>query len=607
MLVKALVEQYLNATDNDLRYMVLRQDLTICEPVQDADLLVKKILLPVLLEETDPEIVELVSSQVYPQMTLKCIEKMNEAGTVLESQWFDGLIIEPLFEQIESKRTSFIVQTIRNVFKVVEGDGKKVASSTERYMRRLIAQMKGKKGERRNTVLYWDTLDLMISAYYDSVTRMSFEVLSDIFDMYEDRSDNTTNAALINSIKAATSSAVTKLLEREISDGLLETISSVWWQFHSVASRLFEHRLIPSLHAKASEPLMLALQTIWNFRPFYQVPSVEHSRPTLSDKAMAELQSAVAGLLNRASASDSNKEAPSSMQQELIIEDTEIDDEQQAYLDQLQADDDLQFDELDDDPSTSADEYNYEQITEKCSAILKSLHSDPPEPCSHGNLLPSLDDVKVSALSTEKDIQDVSRTAWAVLETETALPALLLSVDVLGQILQNNLAEIDCSRTCESLLLHMKQNKSFLQTIKVGNMTQTIDEGSTFRTMVYSTMLQIVTTRSVDYPVCCKVLIEALSRGVRDSDCTINQLSIRIIEALLQANYEAIRGIDPEWYNLTLLPRVAEIATKVSKKLQSRSEGRQDRAQHPAATAETVIDIVDRLHCLFDRQYPAIA
>lgn len=607
MLVKALIEQYLDTTDNDLRYMVLRQDLTICEPVQDVELLVQKVLLPVLLEETDPEIVELVSSQVYPQMALKCIEKMIEADTAEESRWFNDLVVEPLFERIETKRTSFIVQTIRNVLKVVEGTGCRAASPTERYIKQLIAQMKGKNGERRNTVLYWDTLDLMISVYYDPVTKMSFEVLSDIFDIYEDRSDNSSNTALINSIKVTTSGAVTKLLEREISDSLLEAISSVWWQFHSVADRLFERRLIPSLHAKAFEPLLLTLQTIYNLRPLYHIPSVEHNRPNLSDKTMAELQSAVTSLLDRAAASGSKKEALSSTQKVPIVEDTEIDDDQQAYLDELQADDDLEFEELEDDPSSSADEYSYEQIAEKCSAILKSLHQDSPESASPGNLLPNLDNVKVSALCTKQDIEDVSRTAWAVLETETALPALLLAVDILGQILQNNVAEIDCSRTCEALLQHMKQNKSFLQTIKVGSMTQTIDEGTTFRTMVYSTVLQIVTTRSLDYPVACKVLIEALSRGVRDTEDTINQLAIRIIKTLLQANYETIRGIDPDWYNLTLLPRVAEIATKVSKKLQSRSEGRPDRAHHPAATTEAAIDVVDSLQYLFERRYPAIA
>ncbi|QLQ78426.1 hypothetical protein HG537_0A06730 [Torulaspora globosa] len=606
MLVKALVEQYLDAGDNDLKYMVLRQDFTICEPVQDVDLLVKKVLLPVLLEETDPEIVELVSSQVYPQLALKCIEKTREMGSVQELGWFDDLIVEPLFERIDCKRTSFIVQTIRNVLRVVVGGGNNVASSAERYMKKLIAQMKGKNGERGNAVLYWDTLDLMIPVYYDRVPKMSFEVLSDIFDMYEDRSDNISNIALINSIKATTSGAVTKLLEREISDSLLETISSVWWQFHSVADGLFESRLIPSLHAKASESLMLTLQTICNLWPLYQIPSVEHNRPILSDKIMADLQSEITSLLNRA-VSDSNKEPLSSIQQELIVEDTEIDDEQQAYLDQLQVDDDLEFDELDDDPSSSADEHNFEQIAEKCSTILKSLHGDSMKPTSQGYLLPSLENVKISALSTKQDIEDVSRTVWTVLDTETTLPTLLLSLEILGQILQSNVAEINCSRTCESLLRHMKQNKSFLQTIKVGSMTQIIDEGSTFRTMVYSTLLQIVTTRSLDHPICCKVLIEAISRGVRDTDTTISQLAIRIIETILQADYETIRGIDPNWYNFTLLPRVAEIATKVSKKLQAHSEARPDRAQHPVDTTEAAIDIVDRLQWLFNRQYPAIA
>lgn len=609
MFVKSLVDQYLNAADNDLRYMTLRQDLTICELDQDVDLLVRKVLLPVLLEETDPEIIELVSSQVYPQTVQRCIEKMSVEGGTHGSQWFDDLIVEPLIEQIETKRASFIVQTLRNVLKVAGQGEVSVGSATEKYVRQLIAQMKvfkGKNGEGTNMVLYWDTLDLMISVYYDTATKMTFEVLNDIFGMYEDRSDITTNSVMVNSLKATTSTAATKLLQRGINDSLLKTVSSVWWRFHFVANALFEDRLIPSLHSQDPDALLLSLQTICNLRPLYEISRVEGDCKVVQPQVIALLVSEITELLSHVATSDRGQEPLTSLQQEVLVEDTEMDDDQQAYLDQLQGDDDLEFEELDEEPSDSAAAYDNDQIAEKCSYILESQRQEPREPTPEDATTPDLDHVKVSALTTAEAVQTVCHAAWSVLRQESTLPSLLRSVDILGQLLQTNVAALDGQTTCESLLPHMKQNKSFLQTIKVGSMTQTIDEGSTFRTMVYSTLLQAITTCPPNHQITCKLIYEALSRGVRDTDTTIAQLAIRILEFLLESHYNTIQGIDPAWYNDSLQPRASDIINKLYKKLQAQNEAAQDPAQRCDATIEALTNLVDRLHYFFNYKYPSI-
>lgn len=596
MSASALVDQYLNASDNDLKYMTLRQDLSICELDKDVNLLIKRVLMPVLLQETDPEIIELVSSQTYPQLVVKCIQKERSEGTIHKLRWFDDLIVRPLIEQINSKRTRIVIQTLRNSFKALIDDGAKVRASTEEQVRQLVAHMKTNDG--KNMVIYWETLDLMIKSYYDATNKMSDDVLHEIFDMYNDHADASARSVLISSVKATASKSAVSLLDRNVTDCMLETVSIVWWQFNSAAKHLFDYRLIPSLNTPDPESV---LQTIYNLKPFYQIAGLEDNRTVLGEETAERLRSEVSNLLEDLTANTSNNTSLAPTRQDPVVEDAEIDDDQQAYLNELQCDDELEFEE--EEYSDSAVQDDAARIVKKCSLILKSLNGDSFTLGPQGRPLPSLDQVKVSDLTTEQDIYDVCCTAWRVLEADSPLPTLVISLDILGQLLQNNVAQIDYSRTCQALVPHMKQNKAFLQTLKVGNMTQTIDEGSTFRTLVYSTLLQIVTTNPVHYTVCCKIIMEALSRGVRDSESTINQLAATLIQTLLQTSYETIRGIDPEWYNGTLLPRVADIAAKVAKRLQAT----QDAGQCPDAAAQATINVLDQLTSLFNYEYPAIA
>lgn len=135
-------------------------------------------------------------------------------------------------------------------------------------------------------------------------------------------------------------------------------------------------------------------------------------------------------------------------------------------------------------------------------------------------------------------------------------------------------------------------------------MTQTIDEGNTFRTMVYSTILQILATHDVHYVVCCRLLKEAVSRGARDPDTTVNRLSIGIMETLLQQNYNKIKGIDRKWYNETLIPKVADVKAKLHKRLQLGNDVDAETEREMYDSISTVILCLEKL---FNSQYPLIS
>lgn len=591
MLVSELVDQYLKTTDNDLKYMALRQELTVLEVGRDLNLLVNKVLMPVLLEEKDPEIVELVSSQVYPQLTLKCIVVMKRGNR--EPQWFNDLIVDPLMDHIADKRKNFIVQTLRNVLKVAVQSHYRMQSASDRHLGALVLRMKDHKGNNdlgQNTVLYWETLKPVISTYYYGTVKVPFAILKNIFNLCEGKLDSLVRSVLISSVEATTRQNVEKIVQESVSDSVLEAISTVWWQFGQLVPWLLEKRLLPALQQQ--ETLLTNLQTIYNLLPFFQIASAVSGEKVLEDGLQKRLESKLQGLLENAAA-NSSAATTKEVVAELDVEDAEVDDAQQAYLDELQSDDDLEFD---DEELLETDE-DY-QLKKLCQTILETLNDNKEKSSDYQSHKIDLTQVEVSALD---ETEDVVYTIQSTLENETTLQPLLLSVEILNQLLLTGHTEIDYSPVCQSLVRHMKQNKAFLQTIKVGNLTQTIDDGSTLRTMVHSTILQIITTRKLDYPTCCKLLIEAVSRSARDVDPTIEQLSLRIIENLLQIHYNTIRALDSSWYDQTLLPKAAETAGKLHKRLQTTLQN-SEQLEPQAQTAT----ILQELTSLFNVQYPAI-
>ncbi|CCE91816.1 Lag2p TDEL_0D02320 [Torulaspora delbrueckii] len=592
MLVSELVDQYLKTTDNDLKYMALRQELTVLEVGRDLDLLVNKVLMPVLLEEKDPEIVELVSSQVYPQLTLKCIVVMKRGNH--EPQWFNDLIVDPLMDHIADKRKNFIVQTLRNVLKVAVQSRYRMQSAGDRHLGALVSQMKDYKGNNdvgQNTVLYWEALKPVISTYYYGTVKIPFAILKEIFNLCEGKLDSLVRSVLISSVQATTRQNVEKIVQESVSDSVLEAISTVWWQFGQLVPWLFEKRLLPDLHQQ--ETLLTNLQMIYNLLPFFQIASaVSGEKGNSKNGLKRRLESKLQGLLENAAA-NSSAATTKEVDAELDVEDAEVDDAQQAYLDELQSDDDLEFE---DEELLETDE-GY-QLKKLCQTILETLNDNKEKSSDIQPHKIDLTKVEVSALD---ETEDVVYTIQSTLESETTLQPLLLSVEILNQLLLTGYTEIDYSPVCQSLVRHMKQNKAFLQTIKVGNLTQTIDDGSTLRTMVHSTILQIITTRKLDYPTCCKLLTEAVSRGARDVDPTIEQLSLRIIQNLLQSHYNTIRALDSSWYDQTLLPKAAETAGKLHKRLQTTIQN-SEQLEPQAQTAT----ILQELTSLFNVQYPAI-
>lgn len=642
MLVDTLIDQYLNTTDNDLKYMTLRQEYTLEEADRDLRLLVYKVLLPVLHDEPDAEIVDLVSFQVYPQAVSKCVAEDKVANSNIESQWFDDIVVQPLLEK-SSTRGNLMIQTLRNVLKVLTQETNistvGIPKPRENSIKLLVLQMiEYNVGNEvgKNMVIYWETLNLLISLYYTERVKMSGEVLEDIFKLCpQGELDEMVKSVLINTVKASTLQGIQKVMDSKITDSVLEVISRVWYQFGPIGPELFTNRLLPALTSdnKQQDLLLRNLQIVYNLRAFYEIDRVQDSSKVLSPTIITKLATTLAGLLNTKK-DDSHIFQKQIEKQTDRPEDmkTEIDEdpEQQAYLEQLQSDDEeLEFEDEDEEQQEEQQQLDHEEqqdleakdvfdkIQQYISLIMRTLQTPSNEPLNltKGEIV-DLDAVQINTLTDETDIANIIYTITSVLTskptpndpTSSLLTKLLLSIEVLNQLMMTT-AKLDYSNLCSLLLRHLKQNKAFVHTIKVGNMTQTIDEGIMLRTMVYSTILQILTKAKINYTVSCQLLKEILSRGIKDSDHTVNELSIKIAENILQEIYSTIKGIDWQWYNETLYPKVLDCIAKWQKKRQINTPSSSTTSMMDRSTALTAANdesIMFSFLVMFSDRYPAI-
>lgn len=582
MLVNSLVDQYLSTHDSDLKYMTLRQEFRV-QTVEDLQLLIDKVLLPVLLGECNSEIVNLVSFQVFPDAVLKLISSGELVNRRNQPAWFDNSIVLPLIEKNANNRANFLKQTLRNILKKIILNLNPAFLPTgrdESSIKTLLNHMTKIKSSNdigANYVIDWEILDLMIQLYYYGDFKMSNEVLKSVLilcpnegDLIETMKTVLTKSIEVTSRKVLCDSEIKQLIGNP---GVLEVISDVWYQLQYVVTSIFTEDLLPFFQAlnKHDDVLLKVLRSIYNLHPFYSLKRMSSGSTYLDSNIITKLQKLLLDLKTECELEPVNNALTASP--DVLEAETDADPGQQAYLEELR-DDDESF-ELEEDNYLELEEDSIDdKIFNLCDMILKKTESNPAAPKSDAlELHTAEEDLKAIQLHghTTQAETGAFESVKSALASSTSLSSLQLAVEVLDQIMFNS-PNFNFSETCILLIPHMKQNKSFINTIKVGNMTQTIDEGLTLRTMVYSTLLQIVThkesSKPLDYYGVCSLLKETAFRGIKDPDHTINVLSLKIMQSLLEENYNTIRGVDSQWYNDVVHQKAVENIKKSYQRLQ---------------------------------------
>ncbi|CAI4052791.1 hypothetical protein SUVZ_15G1280 [Saccharomyces uvarum] len=420
--ISKLIEQYGSTQDNDLKYMLLRQNIEITDIEDEMVPLVKDLLLPILVEEQDMEILNLVAFHVFPGLVLTLI-KSNAAAAVTQLGWVTSLVWDPILNEsmVHEDRSFILIETLRNILQKIENAShleycQPVTSSFE-FITKFVVEMKRHMREideaqlshslsEGNMLIYIESLNLLLKFYFFSdathpslTVSLSFDILNDIFTISQDYSATNTNESIdrITEKLLLTSAQLTHPVDLErlcskINYKALLVVSRIWYKFGPMINELFTGRLLPGLicpsYAEEGYSVEGILEMIHNFYPFFSIRRLKDSKPLLSDPTVDLLRRSlfdILSTLNRSLTTTHNEKVDDFHR----VDDNDDgfvldnDPEQQAYLDELISDnddgdlyeDEADNDEVDDENLGKSDETTKDltQINEILS-IFAELH-----------------------------------------------------------------------------------------------------------------------------------------------------------------------------------------------------------------------------------------
>ncbi|CAI1746940.1 hypothetical protein SEUBUCD646_0O01350 [Saccharomyces eubayanus] len=401
--ISKLIEQYRSTQDNDLKYMLLRQNIEITDIEDEMVPLVRDLLLPILVEEQDMEILNLVAFHVFPGLVLSLIKsKANAAATQLG--WVTSLVCDPILNEsmVHENRSFILIETLRNILQKIESAShlnyRHPVTNSFEFITKFIVEMKRHMREideaqlshslsEGNMLIYIESLNLLLKFYFFSDTThpsltisLPFDILNDIFTIAQDYSTTNTNESIdrITEKLLLTSTQLTHPLDLErlcskIDFKTLLVISRIWYKFGPMINALFTERLLPGLlsptYAEEGYSVEGILEMIHNFYPFYSIRRLKDNKCLLSDSTVALLRRSLFDILNTLNRSftAAHNEKVDDYHRVDDNDDGFISDndpEQQAYLDELVSDNDdgdLYEQETDDD---RADDENFEKSEE---------------------------------------------------------------------------------------------------------------------------------------------------------------------------------------------------------------------------------------------------
>lgn len=508
MNVESEIAHYRATEDNDLKYMALKEELSPLDVCDHLHSYVDQLLIPILMEESDAEIVNLVSLQVFPNVVEICLIN-GKSGS-----WFDDIVVKPLIQHMTTSRATIALQTLKSVSRKISEHN--IRLGTHPY---LIEEFLQKCDD---TVLSIETLYYLIQCYYDFHHGIPPSILREIIKLTRNGLQGGITRLLIReTVGRANLDAITKTaVQMNLQE--LEVASERWWKLAPIAVEIFHSKLLPSL--SISETRASSLQILLNFEPFYTVRRID-GNTLLGPRDKKLLYESLSGL-NQELISISLESPDKSSSQE-ADSDSDSDPAQAAYLAELPSDEEIEFENEAEEPKESLPKDK--SIHEVCLEILAKLTANPNatyEP------LPSI----IKELSKGQD-EDLS----FLLKLQTAL-------ETLSQLASAKPPpNLPWSQICQDLVFpRIVYDKAFVQKLKAGNLTQSIDEGATLRASAQTALQQLLPL--LDFRTICMALEYELKNGIQDRDPGVKQLAAELVHSLLAAHYTEIIGLQWDWY-----------------------------------------------------------
>ncbi|QHS76095.1 Lag2p [Saccharomyces paradoxus] len=368
--ISKLIEQYRSTRDNDLKYMLLRRNFEINDMEDELASLINDLLLPVLVEEQDMEILNLVSFQVFPNLVLSMISN----STATQVGWVTSLICDPLLNQsiIHANRSFVLIETLRNILQKIENaphlDYHQPVNNSFEFISKFIVEMKRHMCDvdaaqlshslsESNMLIYIESLNLLLKfSFFSDATCSSamvtlpFDILNDVFSIAQDYSATSTNESIdrITEKLFLTSTQLThpadlKKLCPKMKYNTLSVVSRIWYKFGPTVAELFTDYLLPVLlPSQIVEECSIedVLEIIHNFHPYFSFRRLEDNRPLLSDSTISQLRKGLFDILIMLNDSLTRTQNESVHSDGHLVDSddgfaSDNDSEQQAYLDEL--------------------------------------------------------------------------------------------------------------------------------------------------------------------------------------------------------------------------------------------------------------------------------
>ncbi|SCU91143.1 LAME_0E11430g1_1 [Lachancea meyersii CBS 8951] len=595
-----IFDQYEKTEDHDLRYMALREYfLGIDSPGNDRLLLklVSRVLIPAL-SDRDRAVSELVSTQIFPH-----IAQINPVGI---EHCFVLPLCHKLFESVAHLHCSpQVLQALKNVLSRTNC-ALQTSKPLEVYCETLFATSD-------RTYIVWETLALLLKR---TPTALSNHVIQDTYPKLYHLALSDEGPAAMAAVRAATAkispSVLTATLEQnhELSEthlGLLSHISCEYSAFRSLYPELIAMLLVMPFTDNTCQTLVNL--SVWLQQPAMDVKSAV--KEELSTKLFAKCHSV---LLEYAETMETVSDEEVDPDQDAYLKELSPDgdgedpvfeeedgggkegshdlpDAVRCCLEMLKqvklpipqnftailslprfenglVSKLMEEGRFDDDCALTqrgsvAFESSAGELGKSSPALPHENHMEttPGFLTSQANL--TLTDagnfMNKSPQLTKTDQTALIGLLYENLSSESDdLATLEMAVDVAAVLSGREEMQKAHDLIAHLLWPHLKPNKSFIRTIKVGNMKQAIDDGVSFRLNCY-TLLQRL---QLCYQSRCKTLEECVEKGFKD-ETAIKEVSAALFTTIFEQSFSDIQTRDAHWFREKLCPRVQDRLNKM--------------------------------------------
>ncbi|CCK73583.1 Lag2p NDAI_0G06000 [Naumovozyma dairenensis CBS 421] len=624
--VSKLIEEFQGTRDNDIKYMVLRQlnDTPLSTSNDDSSSVVHEILLPILLNEPDMELVNLVSFQTFGNVAVQFIA---------HPRFLNDIVLNSLLSpQQQRGRDIIVVQTLKNILKKL-ADTKKMMNDTHILQAgNLIGPFaelirKSTDNGTNNILLARETTNLMLILFHNwceqPVPREAANLLFDsLFKSVAPENsnvssplDNVTKSLIHHLVKCSDVASIQYFLQCNNEEIVFEMCAE-WPRLGRFVEDILTEVLLPllvgtrirNLESTDKDELIRSLEALHRLLPFYSYPTMSTGKVVVPDelkhklsKEVFELCTLLADRLEQNHIKQDSAKTNIGDQPEQAI--AQEDPEQVAYLEELDADDeaDIEFDNSDEETDSYQNINNYrpraaedQSIFKLCFISLLALKIDKgtytreefklrriltiynqlfdiEEPIDvfeekeivdkYTSPFHSIDlqmiyqHVSNNNKLGESYIKNLLSTLKTILTNDTpdasqlqlALEIVdqLVKPDRIDELINKNYASDNLNVTVTWLIPHLKPNKLYIRTLKVGNFKQKIDEGTTLRTTIYTILSQCYD--HLDYNTQCCLIQNIIKYGFKEQDSSIQKFSINIFTKILQFVTDPLMALDLEW------------------------------------------------------------